>query len=68
MAPKDFISEEEFNAHIARKSPKSPQKDSPGDSAVNSAHEIEMGIYFEPEKPRRRRKKDIPAFDRGHNR
>ena len=66
MKSRDFITEEDFNSRIARRHSKSPQKDSPGDSATDSAVEVDMGINFEPEKPRRK-KRDIPAFDRGHN-
>ena len=49
MKSKDFITEEDFNARIARRHLKSPQKDSPGDSATDSAIEVDMGINFEPE-------------------
>ncbi len=62
MKYKDMISEEDFfNAQIARRSSKSPQKDSPGDSAANANAEVSYGIEYQPAK--RKRKKDIPAFD-----
>jgi len=61
MKYKDMISEEDFNEQIARRSSKSPQKDSPGDSAANANTEVNLGVEYQPAKPKR--KKDIPAFD-----
>ena len=66
MKPKDLITEEDFTRKIAGHVPKSPQRDSPGDSATDQELEVEMGISYEPEEPVRKRKKDIPAFDKSH--
>lgn len=65
MKYKDMISEEDFNRQAARRSRKSPQTDSPGDTASDQNAEIEIGLNYEPSKSKR--KKDVPAFDRGHN-
>ncbi|MES2802622.1 MAG: hypothetical protein V4654_09040 [Bdellovibrionota bacterium] len=62
MKNKDIITEEDFNAQAARRSQKSPQRDSPGDTATDQSSEIEMGINYQPTKPKR--KKDVPAFDK----
>lgn len=61
MKYKDMISEEDFNAQMARRSSKSPQKDSPGDSGTNANAEVNYGVEYQPTKSKR--KKDIPAFD-----
>jgi hypothetical protein len=66
MNPKDIITEEDFNAQVARRGLKSPQKDSPGDTATDMNEEVNMGVDYEPTKDVRR-KKDVPAFDQGHN-
>lgn len=69
MKPKDLMTEEDFTRQAIKKSSKSPQRDSPGDSAIDRTAEVEMGINYEPEEPEkesRKRKKDIPAFDRSH--
>lgn len=67
MKPKDLITEEDFTRKISGHVPKSPQRDSPGDSAANQNLEVEMGINYDPEEePRSKRKKDIPAFDKSH--
>ncbi|MCM2353602.1 MAG: hypothetical protein NDI63_08295 [Pseudobdellovibrio sp.] len=67
MKPKDLITEEDFTRKTAGHVPKSPQRDSPGDSAANQNLEVEMGINYDPEEePRSKRKKDIPAFDKSH--
>lgn len=65
MKPKDIITEEDFNAQVARRGLKSPQKDSPGDTATDSSTEINMGMDYEP-RTTVSRKKDIPAFDKSH--
>lgn len=65
--PKDIITEEDFTRKTAGRIPKSPQRDSPGDTATDQELEVEMGINYEPdEQPRKSRKKDIPAFDKSH--
>lgn len=64
MKPKDLITEEDFTRQTTRRSSKSPQRDSPGDTATDQNAEVEMGINYEPSKPKR--KKDIPAFDKSH--
>lgn len=64
MANKDIITEEEFSEQMSRRTSKSPQKDSPGDSGTNANAEVNMGIEYQPTTSRKR-KKDIPAFDKG---
>lgn len=67
MMPKDLITEEDFTRKTERHIPKSPQRDSPGDTAADRNVEVEMGFNYQPEEePRPRRKKDIPAFDKSH--
>ncbi|AZZ35569.1 hypothetical protein CIK05_01720 [Bdellovibrio sp. qaytius] len=62
MKNKDIITEEDFNAQVARRGSKSPQRDSPGDSAADRNLEINMGLEYQPRKSKR--KKDPPAFDK----
>lgn len=66
MKPKDLITEEDFTRQAIKSSSKSPQRDSPGDTATDQNAEVEMGINYEPEKSGRKKKKDIPAFDQSH--
>lgn len=67
MKPKDLITEEDFTRQAIRNSSKSPQRDSPGDTATDRNAEVEMGINYQPEESERRSsKKDIPAFDKSH--
>lgn len=66
MRPKDLITEEDFTRQITQRSSRSPQRDSPGDTATDRNIEVEMGINYEPSKSERKRKKDIPAFDKSH--
>ncbi len=66
MKPKDLITEEDFTKKVSGHIPKSPQRDSPGDTAADENVEVEMGINYVPEDENRKRKKDIPAFDKSH--
>jgi len=66
MKYKDLISEEDFNASVARKKMKSPQKDSPGDSGSDMNAEVDMGLGFESEESPEI-EDDVPAFDKGHH-
>lgn len=66
MKPKDIITEEDFTRRAERRNSKHPQRDSPGDTGADRAAEVEMGINYEPTKTVRKRKKDIPAFDKSH--
>ena len=67
MKPKDLITEEDFTRRTAGHIPKSPQRDSPGDTATDQNFEVELGINYEPEEDTpKKRKKDIPAFDKSH--
>jgi hypothetical protein len=44
----DIITEEEFDAEIARDASTDPQEDSPGDSESDSGAEFLMGLNFTP--------------------
>ena len=71
MKNKDIITEKDFNAQVARRSSKSPQKDSPGDSGSDMNAEVDMGLGFESEHDEAFEEApeiedDIPAFDKSH--
>ena len=64
MKYKDMISEEDFTRATERRTSKSPQNDSPGDSGANANEEVNFGVEYQPSKSKR--KKDVPAFDKSH--